>query len=197
MDEQEHVEGQLPVVAVVDAVGSTAVIWWVDVAGSPGLSPLCGAWELRDASAGQVFPLVAGRHVLATPAGRAMLQHLEVNVAAMIEAEVVREAVQRHLQVLVQAHQEHCAGLPAARRNALIHPVWPDVPAILASLPKTGQGHQVTAALALARWVASLCAAWKQIEGQRVRRPHLRPLGASGTGDLPLRADDPLAGAQR
>lgn len=197
MNEQEHVEGRLPVVAVVDAVGSTAVIWWVDVAGSPGLSRMCGAWELPEASAGQVFSLVAGRYVLATPAGQALLQRLGVNAAPTIEAEVVREAVQRHLQVLVKAHQEHCEKLPAARRNALIHPVWPDVPAVLERLPATGQGHQVAAALALARWVASLCAAWEQIEGQRVRRPHLRPLGASGTGDLPLHADGQLAGAQR
>lgn len=158
---------------------------------------MCGAWELPEASAGQVLSLVAGRHVLATPAGRALLQHLEVNAAPMIEAEVVQEAVQRHLQVLVQAHQEHCARLPAARRNALIHPVWPNVPATLERLPATGQDCRVAAALALARWVASLCAAWEQIEGQRVRRPHLRPLGASGTGDLPLPTSGQLAGAQR
>ena len=196
MDEQEQVGSPLPVVAVVDAVGSTAVIWWVDVAGSPGLSRMCGAWELPDADHDQVHLLLAERHVLATAAGHALLQKLSVSIPRMIQAGAVREAVQDYLEVLVQAHQEHCAVLPAARRNALIDPVWPSVPAVLESLPAT-EDRQVAAALGLARWVVSLCAAWEQIEGQRLRRPHLRPLGASGTGDLPLPTGGQLAGAQR
>ncbi len=177
---------KLPVVAVVDAHESTAVVWWVDTAGSPGLSRLCGAWVLPEASDEDLDPLLWRRHVLATAAGHALLRHLDAAPDELVNPAATRSAVHEECRRLQRAHEDHVAALPAAR-HAMTPPVWPKIPDDLDPSHHRAPGEDVVAlALGTSRWMASLCAAWKDIETERLKRRHLRPLGGTSTRDLPL-----------
>lgn len=184
---EDHALVVIPVLAVVDAEGTTVVVWWVDVQEPSGLNRLCGAWVLPAATAPVVEDLVFGRYLLATPEGAALLGALGVSGGRSVDAAETLAAVAQVLDELARAHDEHARTLPRGR--ALVAPAWP----VLPQWPRTSDGPTggndvVARALGIAGWVTSLCTAWSSIEGQRLARPHLRGLGGPQARILPVRA---------
>lgn len=186
VEQPSQISDTLPVVAVVDAEQQTAVIWWVDTAGSPGLSRLCGAWVLPQTTFADVEPLLWRRHVLATSAGHTLLRDLDAAPEELVDPAATHAAVHAECRRLQRAHEDHLLTLPAGRRD-VVPPAWPSIPDDLGPVRHRAAGEDVVAlALGTSRWVTALCATWKDIETERLKRRHVRPLGGSHTRDLPL-----------
>jgi hypothetical protein len=178
--------GDSPVLAVVDAVDTTLVVWWVDLGLRSGLSRMCGAWVLDSGDARETLhTLIGGRPLVITPTGADLLAGNPA-AAAIVDPAATLSAV----VAVVDELQAAFADAATTRKNgrALTAPRWPAVPdpLDLETVADAGGEPRTRRALGIARWFERLCTAWDTIEEQRLARPYLRPLGGPATRPLPV-----------
>jgi hypothetical protein len=183
------------VLAVVDAVDGTPVVWWVDLGQrNPAMSRLCGAWvldtdELRSALA----DLVTAHLVVATAAGSEALEERAVRPGRVVDPAATLAGIV-DVRDGLQAAYEHAA---STRKNgrALVAPSWPALPEPLdvESAAAPAGSEDAARALGIARWFNKLCDTWDLLEEQRLARSYLRPLGGDKARALPVALTEPAA----
>lgn len=152
------------------------------------MSRLCGAWVLdTDALQSRLPALLATRVRLTTTGGRTVLDarghagNLEVDPTATLAAVV---AVRDEMQAEYERRRA-----TATKGKQVLPPRWPalpgplDIEGALAASP--GADARTLRALGIARWFGQLCRAWENLEGQRLTRTYLRPMGGDTVRRLP------------
>lgn len=177
------------VAAVIDAADKKALIWWTAI-GLPvaGFGRLCGAWVL-DADDDRLASLIDGRYMVTTAAGsdlvaeRGFAAETRLNLAATLH--VVRAEVSR-LQAIFE--QENGSRIASKKLKA---PSWPVLPVDLdierphAARAESAAGVSGNRALDIAHWINALCAAWDEVEDQRMGRPWMSALDGAERHLLP------------
>lgn len=178
------------VAAVVDA-HDEAVIWWVNIGAKPQatMSRLCGAWTIDRQDATTIESLVFNRIVVATHAGWHLLRESNIaadrslDIDATLDAAVAERA---RCQAIFDTEQ---AGRPASK--ALRAPTWPELPdPIDINGPHSHTGGpdappEVNTALTVAKWLATLCARWEDLESERLARPWMAKIAGAHERLLP------------
>lgn len=184
----------LDIVSVVDRADDLAVVWWVDPNPPSKASEQCGAWVLP-ADDPRVGDLVAGRWLLATPAGAAAVRQLGAEPRAVVD---VRATVTAVTDEISRLHGLFLTEVAKPGKQTMTEPTWPVVgaPIDLARPPQADAAEPAACtALGVARWTARLSRTWHALEEERSRRPYLREAGTSAHRPVPLRAREDAAWA--
>jgi hypothetical protein len=176
------------VLAVVDGIDDVPVVWWVDL-GWPvnRMSRLCGAWVLdRHDIPKTLHVLTVTRIVVSTVAGWSLMNKHQVtveqrmdSVATLAAVAAIRDELQRTYQQAVESRKNG---------RVLAAPRWPQLPDVLdvETADAPSEEPRCRRALGISRWFEQLCIAWDAIEGQRLARPYLSPIGGPAARALPV-----------
>jgi hypothetical protein len=158
-------------VAVVDAHGTNAVVWHVDMSpNDSGLSRLSGAWVLPKCDLGTLKLLVQLRYLVATAKGLKVCPDVH---AGLVDLGVTTGGIEAEVNRLQNLYDEQVA---AKVKSTLVPPRWPKFPECidLARPPRDIHAPaNVAAALGIARWLESIALAWVFVEQQRLSRKFL------------------------
>lgn len=177
-----------PVLAVVDGAAGVPVVWWVDLGSrAGGMSRLCGAWVLDQHDAPKTLhALTATRAIVSTAAGRSLMDEQQVAIEQVLDSAATLAAVAAVRDELQAAYEQTTQ--TRKNRRALTEPRWPALPDPLdVETAQAVSGDPRTCrALGISRWFEGLCIAWEAVEGQRLARPYMSPLGGPVARALPV-----------
>lgn len=164
----------------MDARDGRLVIWHVRLQPGTGMSRMAGAWVLEAPVNNDVEALVTGRRALVTANAHKALDTLGVRVHAEIDPSATIENIEAVRDELQAAYQDY------SKRRKLTAPMWPQIPTMLnmEAPPLACSDELTTAALGIARWLASVAVVWEQIERERLARYYLP--GGPGQRAMPV-----------
>ena len=178
--------GEMKVVAVIDANATQTIVWWVSLeAALLGHRRRCGAWVFDRNDAVTFHTVIAARSILATQNGRRAMAELGLHPDSELDLQATYDAVIAELLELRRLFDEEQAKRLASKR--FTEPTWPTIsPMIDMSNPPLQKGapSPTQVILGVTGWLVNITEAWDALEELRVRRPRL--YGDRGTELRPV-----------